>query len=229
MDSIIHWLQDRAALISQFVDHVPHPPRNASLDQDLRAWLNNPDWSAPGERFDYLGYDGTGSMFVTWTRGEAPAAVAYLGSEGSRGVLARSLRDWVDILAHAPHITEHPQARPAPLADTLTGKERSALEAFRRARDARFGPAPAWEALVEPLAPLNAAFCGWVEQQIRTFTVRDMDTYKLNGAPGAAARRRALAARLDIKGGNARALLKRLNAEGISRADVEQALRELDG
>jgi len=50
-----------------------------------------------------------GSQFAAWMRpGGADAPVVYFGSEGVRGVLARSPRDWALAIAHALWIDEYP-------------------------------------------------------------------------------------------------------------------------
>lgn len=59
------------------------------------------------------------------------------------------------------------------------------------------------------------------------FTMEDLFRWGLNGASQAAARRAALGAALGLGYGSAKHLLTWLNAYGLSRAEVEEAVAEL--
>ena len=61
-----------------------------------------------------------------------------------------------------------------------------------------------------------------------TFTMRDMDMWKLNGCPGASERRRALGRELGIGFAGCKTFLRRLNGFGISRKEIETLLEDLD-
>lgn len=59
------------------------------------------------------------------------------------------------------------------------------------------------------------------------FLKADLYTYGLIGVPGATERRDRLGALLGIGYGNAKQFLKRLNHYGVTRQEMEEALREL--
>lgn len=60
------------------------------------------------------------------------------------------------------------------------------------------------------------------------FTIRDMYTNGLSGGPQASSRRDALGAKLGIGYGNVKRFLERLNYYGVTRAEFETALENLE-
>lgn len=61
-----------------------------------------------------------------------------------------------------------------------------------------------------------------------TFTLKDMDQYGLSGAQGSKERRQELGQTLRIGYGNTKQFLARLNHFGISREELESAVKSLD-
>lgn len=60
------------------------------------------------------------------------------------------------------------------------------------------------------------------------FRMEDLIAYGLSGNPGAAERRRLLGAALSIGYGNSKNFLMRLNALGVTRAEFQEALNEME-
>lgn len=220
------WLADQAQMIRGFMDYAPIGRHDAgALARALGQWFNNPRWSDGAHTFADLGYDSRGGQFACWRHGEGPAAVVYFGSEGGRGVLASTVVDWIETLAHGPTIIEYSPEATLYFPGDHRGKARDALARFRRVVErSPWGPLGPEPPRVDPA--LNAAFCDWVAAQIQSFSIDDMARYGLSGGAGTGALRRHIGGALGWGKLNAKAMLKQMNRSGISRADFEAALAD---
>ena len=184
LDELITWLEEHVQSIFRFTDYEVTRESEAELADILGTyWFRAPDtWNQPGYRFVHLGHDGTGGHVAAWIRpgAEEPPPVVFFGSEGGRGVLALTPQRFASALAHGAMIVEYPglgdddDDAPARLepdswmldpdeVDAEAASEASAaLDAYRSAHDARFGPPAPLEDLTAGLDALNAEFCGWV-------------------------------------------------------------------
>lgn len=61
-----------------------------------------------------------------------------------------------------------------------------------------------------------------------SFQMEDLILHGLSGTPGAARRRRLLGAKLSIGYGNSKSFLMRLNALGVTQAEFQRALEEME-
>ena len=73
---------------------------------------------------------------------------------------------------------------------------------------------------------LGVEYCSDERQEQQPFTHADMFRWGLDGTPGAAKRRRAVADKLGVGMASGKTFLRRLNYFGIRREEVEQALEE---
>ncbi len=176
-EELQEWLEAHIDEIFAFMDYEPTLNSEEEFVETMGYWFGRDDWNEPGYRFVHLGIDGMGSEFVAWIRPgvDGPAPVVYFGSEGGRGVLARSPKDWAMVLAHAPGIIEYAFGDdPAQLDVTsnwmledddpeFAETARQKLASYRDAVIERFGELPDFEALANGLDELNAEFCGWVD------------------------------------------------------------------
>ena len=87
-------------------DEADYEPYDAFLSAEwatdwFRAWTGNPE--VDGDRFRIFGQDGSGGYAVFWlARAGAPLTsqpIAFLGSEGQLGIVARDLSDFLWLLA----------------------------------------------------------------------------------------------------------------------------------
>jgi hypothetical protein len=115
------------------VDYEPYD-RFLSTDETtewLRAWTGNSEVDA--DCFQVFGQDGSGGHVAFWLvhpkRPIADQPVAFLGSEGERGVIARDLADYLWLLADGTGPYEalaHPQRTSNPNAELTDIAERYA-------------------------------------------------------------------------------------------------------
>lgn len=193
-----HWLTTHIDQIVRFLDYEPTIDTDEELADTLDAWLGGADWRGSGHRFVHLGIDGMGGQFAAWVRpedagdekngesGEPP--VVLFGSEGGRGVVARSPEAWAQIVAWAPFVDEYGgdpgfgaedgEATPIPLEaesswllkDPMSPEEgeaaREALEEYRAALEERFGEMRPLEELAAGREALDAEFRTWVEKNV---------------------------------------------------------------
>lgn len=162
------WVDEHIDDIVCFMDYEPTIETDEDLAGTLRYWFDREDWN-DGQRFVHLGIDGMGSQFAAWVRpGSNETPIVYFGSEGGRGVLVGSPRDWALALAYAPWIDEYPtDDGPAGLTEgEVEDEAQEALESYRGALQARFGAVPSLEQLTSGLEDLNKEFLAWVESRL---------------------------------------------------------------
>ena len=172
VEELQSWLEDHIDQIFSFMDYEPTIESDEDLADTLRYWFDREDWN-DGQKFVHLGIDGMGSQIAAWLR-PAPQSspVVYFGSEGGRGVLVRSTKDWAQMLAYAPYIDEYPgDDEPACLVereddDDLDDEAQEALADYRAAVTAKFGGLSDFSTLTSGLEELNDQFTTWVESRL---------------------------------------------------------------
>lgn len=220
------WLQRHDLDVRCFMDYAPAGRAPAvSLERSLSDWFNNPGWDDGEAQVGDLGFDSTGGQFASWAMGDGAAAAVYFGSEGSFGVLAPTVVDWIRAVALGPVVLAHPVKLYLDEAPRRAQMAREALRRYRGAAERDLGPVgdalPAESAASKALA---AALDGWVAARRRTFSMQDMRRWGLQGGPGSGALRARVCAQLGLRKANAKALLKHLERAGVTRAGFEAAL-----
>jgi hypothetical protein len=112
----------------------------------LRAWTGNRELD--GHEYRVFGQDGTGGVAALWLVREEQSLeaqpVVFFGSEGSVGVVARDVADYLWLLAGGlgpMEAVEFPEARPIDAVKAALAKahaaerEKPALEVIRLARE----------------------------------------------------------------------------------------------
>ncbi len=176
-DELRSWLKEHCDTIVMFMDYEPYLESEEELAETLGYWFDGSDWKTDGQRFVQLGADGTGSQFAAWIRdGVAEIPVVIFGSEGGRGVVAKSCEDWAKIIAHAPSVDEYGDDDLAEIdvgfnflldedendPDELQ-EAKDALADYKQAVEARFGSLPAFEDLTTGLKPMSEEFGAWID------------------------------------------------------------------
>ena len=128
----------------------------------------------------------------------------------------------------------YPNAEHAFLDRTLAEKdgdigiENASPESIREALAKAHRPVPADQAVQETGADNAAQQVSEAQRSLPagTFTRGDLFRWGLDGMPGAARRRQEVGSRLGIGMASSKTFLRRLNHFGISREEVETALRD---
>lgn len=222
------WLRGRSHLIPTWMDYNP-ATRHQDVDLDMRAWLNNPRWDDGVFALEPLGFSGTGGRFLALARPGGEYAVAFMGSEGSRGVLVPNLKRWVQAIAHAPTVLEAShETRRAYVTVISQEEESAALCAYRQEVEALHGPLPPLSELCAGVQELDASYRAWVASRLQTFSMADLQRAGLQGGEGGSTKRRAVCARLGYRALNAKSLKKSMNADGVSLAEFQDAVRYVE-
>ena len=190
-EQLQQWLREHADDISAFMDFEIAMSDESDLHETLELrWFRDRDWNPAGYRFVLLGQDGTGGRVALWpVAGRSWTPIVFFGSEGGSGVLAPSPSDFAQALAHAPWIEEYPDEElqePARLSSEgnwiLTSDEpdeaeeaAKALARYRVATEARFGPLPPFERLVDVPAAIQREFRDWVTSTQKRVQDREED------------------------------------------------------
>ena len=106
------------------------------------------------------------------------------------------------------------------------GIENASPESIIRALEKAHAPVSEGSLKPGENAPDSAEENGTSRQDV--FTPEDMFRWGLDGMPGAAKRRRAAGAALGIGQATGKTFLRRINRFGITRSQVEEALRKLE-
>ena len=173
------WLKEHAGDIFSITEFESN---NEELDRStwFEQWLGGRDYNDEGYRFTSIGQDGTGGQFAIWTRLRAvePHPLVFFGSEGGHGVIAKSARDWLLMIAHGVGVDEYgPDNGPtavgpklnyyfAPDYDDLEAAQ-GALSRYRKATVARFGDLPSFDELAAGRDELNAELRRWVARSVQ--------------------------------------------------------------
>lgn len=178
LEELCAWLEQHGDRITMFMDYQVRLDDEAGLASTLGYWFGSDAWQTDGMHFVHLGTDGTGGPFAAWIReGIEDIPVVQFGSEGGRGVVAKSCADWAKIIAHAPGVREYGTDDLVELDERSNwmldenendpediAASRAALEAYRDAVEVRFGVLPAFEELTADLASEARTFAAWVEE-----------------------------------------------------------------
>jgi len=159
------FLEEQATCLAVFLDFEPIRNDPDSTSRFIDDWFNGFSWRGSGYQIIVLGKDGTGSLFIAWLWpfSKGPAPIAFLGSEGTFGVLAPDASAFVQALSHGPRIASNEgiasfqtDMRPR------NALERRAMNLYRRAIEALFGPVPPLEICTDVPGAVQNAFIKWI-------------------------------------------------------------------
>lgn len=172
------WLTSHEEPINSFMDYEIYFEAPSELVETIGMWTQNEKWNEDGTKFVHLGADGTGSMFLVWLKpGESTGPIAFLGSEGSYGILTKSPEDFAHAIAYGPEVDEDWDDGNSTLSESnwnLTegdqediDEAKEKLENYKNAAIKKFGALKSFNSISEEgLESHRAEFSKWLESKL---------------------------------------------------------------